>query len=258
MYEFPLRCNDATSARQLSERGKSCYRGVKSNRAIAQHLAKDLDIHLQTRAVTVNWDASHWIVQTENEARFHGEQLLMTAPIPQSLALLDASAIAISAELRYRLEQVIYQPCIAILALLDQPSSIPEPGGLRLDDPALAWIACNQKKGISPQGVAVTLLATPEFSLDYWETDNAIVAKKLFKVADPWLGARVIDYQIHRWRYSQPTVFYEAAYVSLSQSGPLVLAGDAFLSTQLGDLSSNVERAALSGLEAANFLLGIQ
>lgn len=181
--------------------------------------------------------------------------MIITSPIPQSLELFDYSEIVLPSELRHSLEKVIYQCCIAVLALLEKPSMIPEPGGLWLNDSSLAWIACNQKKGISLKGSAVTLHATHEFSQTHWETDNSITAEKLFDSASPWLGSTVVEYQVHRWRYSQPKTFFGKSYLALHEPGPLVMAGDAFSSTTTEESSLNLERAILSGFEAANYLL---
>jgi renalase len=240
---------------QLSGAGKPCYQGVKSNRSIAQHLAKGLDVHTQTRVIKMIWDAPDWRVQTEDGACYQGDVLMVTSPIPQFLELFDSSEIVLPWELRHRLEQVIYQCCIALLVLLEKPSLIPAPGGLWLADSALAWIACNQQKGIS-LGSAVTLHATPEFSQTHWETDAAITAQKLLDIASPWLGSTVVDYQVHRWRYSQPQTFFGASYLALREPGLCVMAGDAFSPTAPTVPSLNLERAVLSGIAAANYLLG--
>jgi renalase len=241
-------------ANPLSESPTPGYRGVKSNRSIAQYLANDLDIHTQTRATQFTWQSPHWEIQTASGACFQSNSLIVTAPVPQSLDLLDASQIALPPDLRQRLETVTYQPCIAVLALLEQPSQVPAPGGLSLEDAALAWIACHEKQGISPQGHAVTLLATPEFSKTHWETDDATTAQLLFDRASTYLGSAVITYQVHRWRYSQPQTGFGEPYLALHQPGPLVLAGDAFGSIRAGVTSLNLERAVRSGLEAAHCL----
>jgi renalase len=241
-------------SRQLSGGNKPCYQGIESNRSIAQHLARGLDIHTQTRVIKITWESCHWLAQTENGTCFQGDVLIVTSPIPQSLELFDCSKIIPPSKLKHRLEKVIYQRCIAVLALLEKPSMIPEPGGLWLNDSNLAWIACNQKKGISLQGNAVTLHATPEFSQTYWEADNSITAEKLFDIASPWLGSTVVDYQVHRWRYSQPKVFFEESYLALHKPGLLVMSGDAFSATRSEESSLNLERAVLSGFEAANYL----
>jgi renalase len=231
--------------------GMTSYRGKQSSRSIAQHLAQDLDVRTQTQVVEVIWASSTWTVRAANGDRFQADNLLITAPIPQTLALLDNSAIDLPAALRNRLAAVVYQPCIAVLASLDTPSTIPAPGGLRLDDPALAWIACNQQKGTSPLP-AVTLQATPAFSQTHWESDKEAIAKILLDRAASWLGANVIASQVHHWRYSQPQTYYGESFAAIDTPGLLVLAGDAFAPTQQStDISLHLERAVLSGLAAA-------
>ena len=226
----------------------SYYRGIASNRSLAKHLAKELDIHTSTKIINLKWqEDSQWLIQAENGANFAGDILIMTSPIPQSLALLDSSQITLAPELRKRLEEVVYHKCIAVLALLEKPSQIPEPGGLLLDKNPLSWIASNHLKGISPQGYAVTLHASSEFSETHWETNNENLVNQLFAAASPWLNSHVIEYQVHRWRYSQPCTVYGEPYLALPELS-LILAGDAFV-------APNVEGAALSGLAAAEYIL---
>ncbi len=235
--------------------GTPGYRGTKSSRSIAQHLAKDLDVWTQTTALELTWESSAWLVRAENGDRFQGDNLLITAPVPQTLALLDNSAIDLPLEIRHRLESVFYQPCLTLLALLDKPSAIPAPGGLRLDDPVLAWLACNQQKGTSPQAAAVTIQATPEFSHTHWEMDKAAISDILIDRASQWLGANVVEFQVHRWLYSQPQTCYGDVFLALQQPGIFAIAGDAFSATNVADPSLQLERAARSGIAAANYLL---
>lgn len=223
------------------------YRGVESNRSLAKYLAQDLNIYTSTKIINLNWQDAQWIIEAENGTNFQGDILIMTPPVPQSLALLESSQISLNLELKERLKQVTYHKCIAVLALLEKPSQIPTPGGLVLDGKPLAWIASNHQKGISPQGYGITLHAGHEFSATHWETDNKEVTNQLFKAALPWLNSEVIEYQVHRWRYSQPSQLYGETYFFL-QEPPLILAGDAFV-------APNIEGAVLSGLGAAEYLL---
>jgi predicted NAD/FAD-dependent oxidoreductase len=242
-------------SKQLTNIKKPCYCGVESNRNLAQYLAKDLEIHLQTRVIKIIWEADSWTVETEKGHSFQADSLIMTPPIPQSLALLEDSDITLPLPIKSRLEAVTYYPCITVLLLLDKLSLIPEPGGLRINDSSLAWIACNHKKGISPEGFAVTLHSTPEFSQNNWDTEDSLVVEKLLKVATSWLGSTVVDSQVHRWRYSHPKTVYGELYLPLDQPGLLIMAGDVFSAIPSLDLSLNLEKATLSGLAAANYLL---
>ncbi len=233
------------------------YRGQTSNRTIAQHLAKPLEIHTQTRATRIHWNTPGWTVQTEGGKDFSGDALIITAPVPQTLELLDRSAIALPLPIQSGLEAVTYDPCIAVLALLSQSSQIPQPGGLRLNGPGLSWIACNQQKGISPAATAITLHATPDFSQTHWDTDNAVVVEQLFKAAAPWLDTPSVDYQVHRWRYSQPKTVYGKPFLALEHPGLCLLAGDAFSTAIAADPALVLEKAVVSGLAAANHLLTV-
>ena len=121
---------------------------------------------------------------------------------------------------------------------------MPEPGALQLQSEPIAWIADNHRKGISPDAFTVTIHAGPEFTREHWETAYDIVARKLLHAAADWLRAPVKSWQVHRWRYSQPTVLHPEPCLLVNGGAPLVFAGDAFGAPR-------VEGAALSGLAAA-------
>ena len=225
---------------------KPRYRGIVSNRSLAKYLAQNLDVHTSTRVTKLQFQNARWFVQAENGSSFEGDFLIMTPPVPQSLALLDSSQITIAAEIKTALQKITYHQCIAVLALLEQPSKIPAPGGIACDNEPLVWIADNYQKGISPH-YGVTLHATPQFSQQYRESDDETIAKLLFDAASAWIDDSVIEYQVHRWRYSLPATFYPQPYCALEELS-LVMAGDAFVAPK-------IEGAALSAMAAAEHIL---
>lgn len=233
---------------EFKSSNKACYRGVTSNRSIAQYLARSLSVHTSTQVTTLTWSGAKWQAQTQTGESFEADYLLLTPPVPQTLALLDNSGIELTAEVREKLERVSYYPCITMLALLEKPSQIPAPGGLWGTGDRLGWMGCNAQKGISPNGYAVTIQANPDFSRSHWDQENETIAEKVLQAANPWLNSPVLDYQIHRWRYSQVAVSYGEPYLALSTPGPMVLAGDGFV-------AGKIEGAVLSGLAAARSLI---
>ena len=172
--------------------------------------------------------------------------VLLTPPVPQSLALLDAGLVEMPPEERAHLESIEYDPCLAVMLVLGGPSRIPPPGGLSLSDGPIAWIADNQMKGASATP-AVTIHATAAFSREHWDRDRQESVRELLRAAEPWLGSDVTEFQVHGWRYSKPICTDENPCFVLSQSPPLVLAGDAFGGPRL-------EGAAISGWAAADAL----
>ncbi|MEL4894284.1 NAD(P)/FAD-dependent oxidoreductase [Crocosphaera sp. Alani8] len=239
---------------EYGDRKIPCYRGCESNRSLGKYLAKDLDVNLQTRAISVQNSDSGWTVKTESGQDFQGNILIMTCPVPQSLTLLKNSGFLLPSSIQSRLEGVSYYPCITILGLLEKLSLIPNSGWLTLNNYSVATIACNHKKGISPQGFAVTIHSTPEFSWDHWDTDDEIIVEKLLDSTSNWLGSKVIDYQVHRWRYSQPKTVYGEPFLALENPNSLILAGDAFSETPALNRYLTLEKAVLSGIKSAQYL----
>lgn len=238
------------------EDGHPRYRGLGGMNALAKWLAQGLDVRVSEQVTHIRWTETGWELTAASGLIVSAEALLLTPPVPQSLALLEAGGNTLPPASQSALERISYDPCFAVLAVLSQPSRIPAPGAIRFEaEPAkpeteswpLAWLADNQQKGISP-APAVTLHATPDFTRAHWETPPEIVAQKLLAAAQPWLGEMPLSYQVHRWRYSQPVVTHPERCLCVPTPGPLVFAGDAFGGPR-------VEGAALSGWAAAEALL---
>lgn len=222
-----------------------CYCGVNGNNRIAQYLAKNLDINTNVKVTGISYEKK-WFIETENNQQYQADMLVMTTPVPQSLSLLDSSLIPLPLEIRFSLEDIQYHRGIAVLALLEQPSHIPPPGCMSLENDSLAWLVDNHQKGISPHGYAVTLQATPQFSHEYWHSDDAEIAYTLLTAAADYLDSPLSQYQVHRWRYNLPKTFYSEPFLALLEL-PLVMAGDAFV-------SPTMEGSVISAMAAAELI----
>lgn len=223
------------------------WRGHPAMTSVAKHMARGIEIVPATRVVTLRASRHRWSAETENGAPYSAGAVVLTPPVPQSLAILEAGAVALQPETRARLEGIEYERCLAVMAVLAGPSRLAPPGGLAPGDGPIAWIADNQLKGISAEP-AVTIHATHAFSLEHWERDRQDSARRLLDAANGWLGADVRAFQVHGWLYSKPLRVDEEPCAMVSQDPPLVLAGDAFAGPR-------VEGAALSGWAAAEAVL---
>ncbi|AFG36994.1 NAD(P)/FAD-dependent oxidoreductase [Spirochaeta africana] len=244
-----------------------------------------------TQAAAAQVSATHsghsqvWQVLLESGEVILARSLVLTAPVPQSLAMLDAwdssgkgaggkgvVAAVLDPAVRARLEAVTYDPCIAVMARLENRSAIPSPGWLRPRSGPISWIADNQAKGISPVP-SVTLHAAPDFSRAHWDEDPRELGEQLLARAASDLGSRVLEFQVHAWRYSRPTTPLQTTIRSATDGSlrgdlavssgqpanalaatvaglPVVFAGDAFAAPR-------VEGAYLSGRAAARLLLSL-
>lgn len=225
------------------------WRGHPSMSAVAKYLARGLDVRLETTVTALRADDGGWIATTQGQGTIAARAVVLTPPVPQSLALLDAGGFAPSPEIRARLGAIAYDRCLAVMALLEGPSRIPPPGSVAPSEGPVAWITDNGLKGISPEP-CVTVHATPEFSLENWDRDRTEIGRILLSSVAGWLGGGVRGFQVHGWRYSQPRFRDPDRCLVLSDRPALVMAGDAFG-------GGGVEGAALSGLAAAGTILAL-
>ncbi len=224
--------------------GHPRYCGAAGMNSIARHLTKEIDVRTDTKVVSVRQQDKQWQIDLERGESLYAEALIMTPPAEQSLTLFDAEACALPDEAHVALARIAYDPCFAVLAVLDAPARLPEPGAVQLRGEPIAWIADNHRKSISPDAFTITIHAGPDFTREYWDAAPEVVARKLLHAASEWLRVPVQSWQVHRWRYSQPRVLHPEACLIVNESAPLVFAGDGFGAPR-------VEGAAVSGITAA-------
>lgn len=220
------------------------YRGLRGMTSVAKYLARDLKIRSQTLVKSVYKDRDLWIAQMEDEEEFKTRNIILTAPIPQSLNLLESGNVTLPTTQYETLKAIEYHPCITGLVLLDGPSAIPSPGGIKFEKNDIQWLGDNSQKGISPKTTAVTIHAAHDFSRNNFKLPAEELIELLIRAAEPWLGKEITDWHIHKWRYSQPTHLYPEQFLEFPEHRGLFIIGDAFG----GD---RVEGAALSGIEVA-------
>jgi renalase len=212
--------------------------------AVPKHLAAGLDLRREHKALAVRRTGSGWTIELEDRPALTADRLVLTAPAPQSLALLQAGAVPLPAALAGEIAALDYRPCLALLLLLDGPATVPA-GGVALETGPVRWLADNTAKGVSPgPGAALTVHTTAEFAAAHYTKTETEVFALLEAGLGPWLGnSRVVTTALHRWRYSEPRRTHQAPAVWLPEL-QLGLAGDAFGGPK-------VEGAVRSGLALA-------
>ena len=216
------------------------YRGSHGMTSVPKHLAKGLDIQLQTRVIEATHMDSGWRLTCEKGNHYTAPTLLLTAPVPQSLALLDSGNASLPDWAATRLRALSYYPCIVLMATLAEPSGIAFPGVVRPQDGPIAWLADNQVKGISAQVPALTVHATKAYSEAAFDLNPEEICQDLLAAAKTYTSAEIRHYQFHRWRYSEPKVLDPEPCLSIREM-QLFFAGDIFA-------SARIEGAVLSGL----------
>ncbi len=212
------------------------YRGRDGMTSIAKWLATDLDVRTGVRVTDL--------------AEHPADAYVVTAPIPQALAIVGLSGRLPAPDVADRLGAFTYNATLALLVALDRSPNLPEPGAVQQPDhPIFTFIADNQAKGLSPVPAMTFHVSNAESRARWVQPDRALI-DGLLDDASPWLGgASVVDAQLHRWRYAGPTTPWPAPCLVLDdRDPPVVLAGDAFDGPKF-------EGAFRSGLAAARAVL---
>ena len=220
--------------------GHRRFVGRPSMTAIPKGLAAGLRV-LREHKVTEarRHDCGCWELDVENHGMVRAERLLLTSPVPQSLAILRAGGVELPAEAAASLAAVEYHPCLALLLTLDGPSGLPE-GGVTFEEGPVRWLADNVDKGVSFGAGAVTVHAGPEFSERHYGASEAEVSDLLIPEVAGRLASRVTGATLHRWKFCEPRASHAGRALWLPELA-LGFAGDAFGGPR-------VEGAALSGL----------
>lgn len=218
------------------------YIGLPAMTAVAKSLAAGLTVKTEYKATAVRRTVGGWEIDIEEHGIITARKVVLTTPVPQALALLAAGGTVLPADLAAGLAAVTYDPCLAWLAVLAGPSTLPAEG-LRLTEGPMRWLADNTRKGVSPGVAAITVHASAAFSAERYGQSELEIAQALRPPVEALCGARVVSSTLHRWKFSQVRDGFAAPYVWLGDVG-LGFAGDAFGGPR-------VEGAALSGLALA-------
>ncbi len=223
------------------------WRGTSSMTQIAKGLAEKLPIERGCRVLRITPQKDAWVIQTDTLGSVKAARVVLTAPVPQSLQLIED--LPVEPKLMDDLKAIQYAPCLALLLGLSQPSFIPPPGGLIMEgDPVLHWVADNQQKGIS-NAPSITVHANGVWSQAHFDALESEIVAALSQAVAPWVSAdTILSHQLMRWRYSLALSTYHKPYVCLDDHESLYMAGDGFGGPR-------VEGAILSALALSDTFL---
>jgi renalase len=229
--------------------GHARYRGVEGMNSIPAHLASHFDVRAGVRVEKLQAVNDGWLVTTDTSGTLEAAAVILTPPVPQSLALSAPFEAELDPGVAGILRWIAYDPCLSLVVALDGPSAIADPGYAYLQGD-LSWAADNSSKLHRNEPSRVTLHASPEFSREHFESPPEEVAQLMIAAASDLLGAGVTEWHFHRWRYSAPVSVDPKRCLASRTPAPLVYAGDAFGGPR-------VEGAWLSGQAAARALMEV-
>ena len=229
-----LQTENITAEWHLAQRENVRYVGAKGMNTIPKKMASTLNVLVNEKVNLIENN----VVKTELGNIYNFDNLIITIPIPQIIELFQNSKINFSATDKNVIQKIEYEPCIAVMAVLKQPTEIIS-GGIILENQPVAWIADNFQKGIT-ETPTVTIHASATYSVKRFDDDLKEVAKDMLSSVNQYIKPEnIVSSQTHRWKFSNATKRYEKPFYQLENKA-IYLAGDGF---GMG----NVEGAFLSG-----------
>ena len=220
---------------------------------VAASLGSNVKIHTGIRAESIVQQNGAWCVTVENQAEYCAPALVITSPVPQSLALIDAGNVELLQRDRHALDAIQYAPCLCAIFGVNGEVYLPDPGALQRPGATISWIADNKRKGISPGATMITMHANAEFSRAHYDQPDDFISLTFLEELLPFLtaGSEVYETQLKRWRYSIPTALHPDPFLKAADLPPLYFGGDAFGGPR-------IEGAALSGMAIGKEFLSNQ
>ena len=228
--------------------GHPRFCGSDGMTGIGKWLMRDLKVRLSTEIEKLRRENGVWTAYYDGNGVIQADELILTAPLPQSLQLFDTSGLTLPAAMRATLQAVTYEPCFAVLAQLDGPSQIPDPGLLYVNGEPIWWVADNFQKGVSPREGSVTIHSSGGWARAHYDDDQSQIGQTLIEASKQWLGREVETFEVRRWRYSKPENPLDIGSARAAELA-VTFAGDALM-------GAKIEGAFTSGLMAARKLNG--
>lgn len=234
------------------------YVGTRGMTSVPRRIGKSLEVKLSERAVKVKFAKKRWTVTTEphgstKKNTYEADWLILTAPVPQNMELLDASKIELDYDEEEELRRIQYLRCLTVMARLNGPSGISNPGAMDLNHSILRWIGDNHIKGISPVPGSITIHSSSKYADANWDREPEQWIAGMVDAIKPFIKSDVVETLHHRWRFSEPTRIYKEKQpfrkpYFMDESLHLGMAGDGFNGPR-------IEAAALSGMELASAII---
>lgn len=222
--------------------GSGRHVGQPSMTAPVRDLLAGLAVMSTTTITRILRRESEWHIEDATGAVYGPfGAVAITFPAPQALTLLETSGFALPGIALAR-----YAPCWSLMLAVEAATAEPlmEPR----EDP-IGLIACDSSKPGRPDGIRLTIHATPDWSRQHLEDPRETVVSALVQATAERLGTtlRPTVAEAHRWRYAQ----VEVALGVPSLYDPALRLGAA------GDwcIGARIEAAHDSGLHLAEAIL---
>jgi predicted NAD/FAD-dependent oxidoreductase len=199
------------------------YVGVPGMNQVAKFLAQGLDIHINTRIVSLTHQ-DKWKLTDEQDQQYSGfDWVICTAPAPQAVELLPVS-------FKYHADIRASQMRACFSLMLGFEQNLPlEFEAAHVTDSDVSWIAVNSHKPKRPGHFTLMVHSSGEYAEARIDDDRKQVMQHLIAETSRIIGCDVgtADYKtIHGWRYANNAERNQISTIFLDKEHKLAACGD--------------------------------
>lgn len=181
-------------------------------------MASLLPVKKEVKIINIMRRNDQWLAVADSGESFLTDHLILTAPLPQSLELLNSSNI--DYKYKYDLNTVAYSKALIGLFLTDKEIVLKQ----TLPEKVHSLFTMKYR---SSERASVLRLNESYSEANFQKTDDQILEElEKFFISSCESTGRIIYRELKKWRYALPLTSLNAPYVEATTQ--LYLAGDAF------------------------------
>ena len=215
-------------------------------KALPKKLASSLDIKLEKQNQYNSIESNYWSLKSDKEEEWQCEHLIISAPLPQALALIEQSGLdnlLHSAEFK-ELKKINYSKALVALITLENELASHQSGYEEYESGEIFSVSDQKKKGVSTDN-AITVTMSDTFSENYFLVSEEIALKEILKIVHlKFPEAKIISSELKKWRYCKPNSIYPKKFLEIAPK--LYLIGDSFGGSSLLGAIRSANALALS------------
>ena len=190
---------------------------------LAKKMAAGLEILREKKVIQLKPMGDHWQLTCEDQSVFTANEVVLTAPVPQAVELIDSSQINLAAD--HPVRSIRYTKALILLVVL-KPGINPQSTVQPSTPSNTHRIFAMNERGLHPQGLVIQF--SPDFSeLHFEKPETEIFSAMQVALTESGFDLNAIQkHEVKKWRYSIATSTYPQK--NLEVAPKLYLAGDGF------------------------------
>ena len=186
---------------------------------LAKFIAQGQNILKEQRLEKIEKIKTGWLLESDNALTIECKNLIITAPVPQALELLNQNCLL--NQIEPKIETLKYSKALIFLGVMKNASNI-----ANFKFMGHQFLPMNIRD-LHPNGLIIQL--ANEFSEKWFNESDEIILEailKIFKLSP--MGALELDkYELKKWRYSKIETPLEIPFYKVQSN--LILCGDSFI-----------------------------